>query len=99
MVSRDEIVRVARLAKLALTPDEERDLSAQLARILDYVELLKDIDPEADPGERETPAGALREDAARPGLPRDAVLASAPRADAASGTFVVPPVIDAEPSA
>lgn len=99
MVSRDEIARVARLAKLALTPDEERELSAQLVRILEYVELLKDIDAEPDPGERDASPGMLRADAARPGLSRDDVLAQAPGADPAGGTFVVPPVIDAEPAA
>ncbi len=99
MVSRDEIARVARLAKLALTPDEERELSGQLARILDYVELLKDIDAEPDPGEREAAPGVRRTDAARPGLPRDEVLGQAPGADASGGTFVVPPVLDAGPAA
>jgi aspartyl-tRNA(Asn)/glutamyl-tRNA(Gln) amidotransferase subunit C len=98
MVSREEVRRVARLAKLALAEEEEEVLARQLSTILEYVELLRAIDEEALPDGPDSlapPPAAWRRDVPRPGLPRDETLALAPEADAPGGMFLVPPVIDA----
>jgi len=95
MVSREEVRRVARLAKLTLTAQDEQRLAPQLARILEYVELLRDLDTESlPPGASDLPAREplTRADEPCPGLTRDDALALAPAAD--GETFLVPPVID-----
>ena len=94
MISRDEIGRIARLAKLSLTSDEEARLAAQLLRILGYVDLLRGIDAEA-PSDVDSDLEALpsaRADDPRPGLTRDEVMALAPATD--GETFLVPPVLE-----
>ena len=90
---REQVLHVARLAKLALSPEEEERFCERVARILEYVELLEEIDETAEElthvvvHEKEP-----REDAPAPCLPREEVLALAPAAD--GETMRVPPVID-----
>jgi len=96
-IDRDTVRHVARLARLALTPEEEERTAAQLAHVLDYIERLKDVDISGveplsfagDPGEAQA---AMRSDEPRPGLPRDRVLREAPEQD--GSTFVVPRIIE-----
>jgi aspartyl-tRNA(Asn)/glutamyl-tRNA(Gln) amidotransferase subunit C len=93
MVSREEILHLARLAKLELSPAEEERLAAQLGRILDYVAQLREVDEKADELTHVAIAEAPpRGDEPRPGLPRDEVLALAPKTD--GETIQVPAVID-----
>jgi aspartyl-tRNA(Asn)/glutamyl-tRNA(Gln) amidotransferase subunit C len=93
MVTREQVLHVARLAKLALTPEEEVRFTAQLARILDWVEELREIDAAAGELTHVLPiAKALRADAPAPGLPREEVLALAPSAD--GETMRVPAVLE-----
>lgn len=93
--SRQDVERVARLARLELN-DEEKDLFArQLAGILAYAEQIQRVDtagvePTSHAAGR---GGPLREDEARPSLPREVSLAAAPEADVAAGLFKVPRVI------
>ena len=93
----DEVERIARLARLALTA-EERDLFArQLTSILQYAEQLRAVDttgiaPTSHPLALTTP---LRDDETRSSLPRDAALKAAPDAEAAAGLFKVPRVLGA----
>lgn len=95
MISREEIRRVARLAKLTLSAAEEERLAPQLAQILEYVELLRGLDAEplpADATDLPLRDPFSRGDEPRPGLARADVLALAPAADAE--TFLVPPVLE-----
>ena len=46
MVTPEEVLHVARLAKLRLSPEEIERFSGQLGRILVYVELLGELDDE-----------------------------------------------------
>jgi aspartyl-tRNA(Asn)/glutamyl-tRNA(Gln) amidotransferase subunit C len=91
----DDILRIAELARLALT-DRERELFArQLADILRYVEQIGRIDtdgitPTAHVQAARTP---LRDDDVRPSLSRREALANAPDATLSTGLFRVPKVI------
>ena len=90
-ISRDEVLHVARLARLALTDEEVERLGGQLSAILEAVgkvsELdLDDIDPTAHPLEL---VNVWAEDEPRPSLPVDEALANAP--DREGGFFRVPP--------
>ena len=99
MVSRGEVRRIAKLAKLTLDPAEEERLSGQLSRILEAMDELAALDaepPAPSAAGATVVAASLRPDIVRPGIAREEVLSLAPEADAASGTFRVPPVLDTE---
>ena len=82
-ISKQEVLHVARLARLELSDDEVARFQEQLSAILDAVskvsELdLSDVPPTSHPLEI---ANAWREDEPRPCLPLDEVFANAPDRD------------------
>ena len=85
---------VAHLARLALTPDEEVKLGAQLGQILGYVEELKQVDVTGvEPTAHAVPmVNVTRADEIRPSLPHDEALRNAPKQ--AGGLFVVPKIVE-----
>jgi len=88
-LSVDEVRRIARLARLRLSAEEEKLFVSQLGEILGYIDQLKDFETvEPELGE---PSSTLeREDVARPSLDRDTLLANAPERWA--GFVLVPQV-------
>ena len=99
MVDRDQVLHVARLARLRLAPAEVERHAHHLGRILDYVDQLRELDDEPDPVAADGGAAGiaaerpLRADVPAPSLPREEALALAPAAD--GETYRVPPVIEA----
>ena len=95
-IDRAQVRHVARLARLALSPEEEERFAAQLGHVLEYIARLEAVDvsgvePLSFAGDEK--AGLpLREDAVLPSLPRETVLAQAPEHDGES--FVVPRIIE-----
>ncbi len=89
-----DIKYTAHLARLALTPDEEKKLSAQLGQILGYVEKLKQVDvSNVEPTAHAVPmVNITRADEVRPSLSHEDALRNAPRQ--AGGLFVVPKVVE-----
>ncbi len=90
-ISREEVLHVARLARLALTDEEAERLGAQLNAILEAVgkvaELdLEGVEPTAHPLEL---VNVWAEDEPRPSLPVEEALGNAP--DREAGFFRVPP--------
>jgi aspartyl-tRNA(Asn)/glutamyl-tRNA(Gln) amidotransferase subunit C len=90
------VEKIAGLARLDLAPEEKKALLEHLRRILGYVRQLDSLPLQ---GVEPAPSGMdernpLREDAARPSLPREALVRSAP--DAAGGFFKVPKIIESE---
>jgi aspartyl-tRNA(Asn)/glutamyl-tRNA(Gln) amidotransferase subunit C len=91
VLSRDQVLHVARLARLELTDEEIERFGDELSKVLDYIETieqlgdLEDIKPTSHVVEVEN---VLRADEPRPSLPVEKALASAP--DAALGGFRVP---------
>jgi aspartyl-tRNA(Asn)/glutamyl-tRNA(Gln) amidotransferase subunit C len=69
-------------------------VAAQLARILDYVEMLNEVDTDdVEPMAHAVEVtNVLREDAVRESLPREAALANAPKTD--GECFLVPPILE-----
>lgn len=90
-----DVDRIAALAHLALSEDERRRFSGQLADILAYARTVQDVDTAGVPPTTHTlvPQGRLREDEPRPSLPRAQALAAAPEAAIEAGLFRVPKVI------
>jgi aspartyl-tRNA(Asn)/glutamyl-tRNA(Gln) amidotransferase subunit C len=92
----DEVRRIAALARLELSPEEEALLPRQLSAIIDYVRLLEELDVSGvEPMTHALASGEaapLRDDEVRPSLGPDQALASAP---AREGTwFKVPRIIE-----
>ena len=85
---------VAHLARLALTPEEEKKLSAQLGSILGYIEKLRELDVSGvEPTAHAVPmVNITRADEIRPSLPHDEALRNAPKK--AGGLFVVPKIVE-----
>jgi aspartyl-tRNA(Asn)/glutamyl-tRNA(Gln) amidotransferase subunit C len=98
-ITREDVLRVAELAHLELTPEEAETYRGQLDSILEYVGKLNELDVSGvepmsqvlyaatEPGQSE-----LREDVARPCDVGQAILAQAPNAEAPY--FRVPKVIE-----
>jgi aspartyl-tRNA(Asn)/glutamyl-tRNA(Gln) amidotransferase subunit C len=90
MLSRDQVLHVARLARLELSEDEVERFSGELAKVLDYIEKIGELDLDDVPPTSHVVdvENALRADEPRPSLPVEAALESAP--DATLGGFRVP---------
>ncbi len=93
-ISREEVERVAALARLAIDGDEATQLTAELEQVLDYVAVLEAIDTEGV-----TPmqhvldlATPLRDDARTQRLDPELAVGNAPEREGTA--FVVPKVID-----
>jgi aspartyl-tRNA(Asn)/glutamyl-tRNA(Gln) amidotransferase subunit C len=90
MLSRDQVLHVARLARLELTDAEVDRMASELSGLLDHIEKIGELDlADVSPTTHVVPLeNVLREDVPRPSLPRDVALANAP--DSADGGFRVP---------
>jgi aspartyl-tRNA(Asn)/glutamyl-tRNA(Gln) amidotransferase subunit C len=91
MLTRDQVLHVARLARLELSEPEVERMAGELSKVLDHVETidqLDDLDGVAPTTHVVDVENALRPDDPRPSLPPDVALASAP--DSARGGFRVP---------
>ena len=89
-----DIHYVANLARIALAPDQEARLAAQLGDILGYVKKLEELDVTGvEPMAHAVPlANVLRTDEVQPSIPQEAALANAPKQ--ANGLFVVPKIVE-----
>ena len=96
-ITRAEVEHVARLARLALTEEELAALTDELGAILDHAAEVSALDTEGvPPTAHPLPlVNVFRADEARPGLPRDEVLAAAPKAE--DGRFGVPRILGEAP--
>lgn len=95
-ISREEVLRVARLARIALSSSEADRMQAQLGSILTYIRQLdgldtSDVAPTAHAVETGTP---LREDRAHPFGEKEEILKNAP--DREGDFFRVPRIIEDE---
>ena len=95
-ISIDEVAKVARLARLALTDEELARATVQLGDIVDHFADIDELDLDGvEPMTQPFPlTNVLRDDVAAPTLDRDEVLAAAP--DVEDGRFKVPPIIGLE---
>jgi aspartyl-tRNA(Asn)/glutamyl-tRNA(Gln) amidotransferase subunit C len=75
-----EVAHVARLARLSLSPEELELMRSQLSNILEYIELLQEVDVTGvEPTAQVTGlATVLRADAVTDRLTREQALANAP---------------------
>jgi aspartyl-tRNA(Asn)/glutamyl-tRNA(Gln) amidotransferase subunit C len=90
MIDRDQVLHVAKLARLKLTDEEIERMAGELSGILDHVDRISELDLEGVEPTSHVIAleNVLRPDEPRPSWSRDDVLERAP--DPASGAFRVP---------
>lgn len=93
-ISREEVLHVAKLARLELSSEEIERLTDQLSNILTYVEKLNEADTKGvEPTSHVMSiSNVFREDEARPSLPVEKALENAPDSDGAF--FRVPKIIE-----
>lgn len=96
-ITRDEVVHVARLARLELTDTEIDQFTDQLGDILAHAADVEALDVDGvEPTSHPLPmVNVLRSDERRPSLDRDEFLGQAPAAEA--GQFRVPPILGEQP--
>jgi aspartyl-tRNA(Asn)/glutamyl-tRNA(Gln) amidotransferase subunit C len=90
VIDREQVLHVARLARLGLSEEEVETMSRELSGILEHVDRigeldLEDVEPTSHVVELEN---VLRPDEPRPSWPKEKILEPAP--DAAEGAFRVP---------
>ena len=80
MLDRDQVLHVARLARLELSDDEVDRMAAELSNVLDHIEKIRELDLEGVPPTSHVldVVNALRADQPEPSLPREVILAAAP---------------------
>jgi aspartyl-tRNA(Asn)/glutamyl-tRNA(Gln) amidotransferase subunit C len=82
-ISRDDVLHVARLARLHLSDEEVYRMQAQLSNILDTIETLRDVDTSHVGATASVIRleNVMRDDEPRPSMSREATLANAPLRD------------------
>lgn len=93
MIDREQVHKVAHLARLQLTPAEEERSVKELGSILDYFEQLKELNTEnVAPTTRAIDLNNItRSDTLEPYANREAILAGAPEQD--GSYFRVPKIM------
>jgi len=89
-----DVKYVAQLARIALTPEEEKKLGMQLGNILGYIEKLRELDvSNIEPTAHAVPlVNISRADATATSLSQAEALGNAPRQ--ANGLFIVPKIVE-----
>ena len=90
MLEREQVVHVARLARLELDKAELAKMATELSAVLDHVERIRQLDlADVQPTSHAVDvAGVMRRDEPQPSLPRDVILAAA--SEPVEGGFGVP---------
>jgi aspartyl-tRNA(Asn)/glutamyl-tRNA(Gln) amidotransferase subunit C len=80
VIDRDEVLHVARLARLQLSDEELEPMARELSAVLDHIAKIDelDLDDVAPTSHVIDVTGALRPDEPRPCLPREVALGQAP---------------------
>ena len=83
MIDREQVLHVARLARLRLSDEEVETMTGELSKVLDHIEKISELDLDGvDPTTHVVELeNVLRDDAPRPSLPREKALEQAPDSD------------------
>ncbi len=96
MINREQVNKVANLARLDLTTEEQEQMTAQMSSILEYFEQLSELDTsDVEPTTRAIDvSNVTRPDELRLYPDREAILKEAPDQD--GDFFKVPKILQAE---
>ena len=80
-LSREEVLHISRLARVAVSDADVEKMMEQLSNILENFEILREVDTEGVPPTAQSIAlqNVMRDDEIARSLPPDDVLANAPR--------------------
>ena len=93
MINREQLLKLAALARLRLDESEIAPFQKDIAEMLDYVKTLEQVDTTAvDLAEAADQPSVLREDIVQPSLPVEEALKNAP--ERVDNYFKVPKVVD-----
>lgn len=93
MINREQLLKLAALARLRLDESEIAPFQKDIAEMLDYVKTLEQVDTTAvDLAEAADQPSVLREDIVQPSLPVEEALKNAP--ERVDNFFKVPKVVD-----
>lgn len=93
-ITREEVLHVAKLARLNLTDEEAARLEADMASIIGFADKLNELDTEGVvPTAHAIPMqNAFRPDEVKSSFDRDEILKNAPQAE--DGGFIIPKVVE-----
>ena len=93
-ISREEVLHIARLARVGLSEDEITRLSEQLSNLLENFEVLQQVNTDDVPPTAQSVAlqSVMREDEVAPSFPPEDILANAPQRE--EDCFRVKPVLE-----
>jgi aspartyl-tRNA(Asn)/glutamyl-tRNA(Gln) amidotransferase subunit C len=96
MIDREQVRKVALLARLELTPEEEEQFTTQMGSIFDYIQQLNELDvSNVAPTTRAIDvSNVTRKDELQPYSEREAILSSAPEQE--GEFFKVPKILNAD---
>ena len=89
-IDREQVLHVAKLARLELTEEEVGRMATELSSVLGHIETISELQLDDVPATTHVVEveNALRPDVPRPCLPREVALANAPAVQ--DGGFLVP---------
>jgi aspartyl-tRNA(Asn)/glutamyl-tRNA(Gln) amidotransferase subunit C len=92
-ITKDEVLHVAKLARLNLSDSSVDKFSDQIGTILEYIDMLRQVNTEGIKPMSHAIflSNAFREDERKEHLDRDSALANAPEKE--DGGFIVPKVV------
>ena len=90
MIDREQVLHVARLARLELSDEEVERMADELSGVMAHIDKIGELDLDGVPPTTHVVevANALRPDEPRPSLPSEVALAQAPATQ--DGGFLVP---------
>lgn len=93
-ISKEQVLHVAKLARLKLTDSEAENLTVDMESIIGFADKLNELDTEGVvPTAHAIPmSNAFREDVVVPSLNNELIVKNAPHAE--DGCFVVPRVME-----
>ena len=96
MIDREQVQKVAHLARLDLTPEEEEKFTSQLSSILEYFEQLSELDTDDVPPTTRAIdiSNITRRDELQPDIERLALLNEAPERE--DDFFRVPQILSSD---
>lgn len=94
MLSRDEVLKIAKLARLTLTEDEIAFYQKQLTRVLGHIQDLNQVSTSHEAFVQHVPLDAepLREDKAEPFSNHEGLMGNAPQVE--NNSFLLPTIVE-----
>ena len=95
-LSREDIIKVAVLARLKLTDSEVERFTRQLGQVIEYIAVLNEVDTgDVEPmAQAADLSNVFRDDEPRQSLPREQALVNAPETD--GQFFLVPRILNGD---